>query len=165
MENRLYSENFKQRAVEKYLAPNSLGLKDSARKIGIPASTLFGWKEKYANSSSMKNKKDKIEKWTPERKLQVINETFSLSGNKLGEYLRGQGLHSSYIKEWKEEFLSGYKSPGRPKKDPEVFELRKEKKDIERDLRRKEKALAEMSARVILLKKSREIFGDKEEDE
>jgi transposase len=165
MKNGSYSELFKQRAVQQSLLPGSPGLNATANKIGIPTSTLFDWKKKYANNVSMKKTKSVAGSWTPEKKLQVIIETSSLSENELGEYLRKHGLHSSDIKEWKEECLSGFKSRGRPKKDPEFFELRKEKKDLERDLRRKEKALAEMSARVILLKKSQEIFGEIEEDE
>ena len=62
-------------------------------------------------------------------------------------------------------FFDSQKSVGRPKLDPEIVTLRKQKKDLERELRRKDKAMEELSARVILLKKSHEIFGVKEDDE
>ena len=57
------------------------------------------------------------------------------------------------------------KGAGRPKNSPEITGPRKEKKSLQKDLRRKNSALAEMSARVILLKKSHALFGDPEEDE
>jgi transposase len=56
-------------------------------------------------------------------------------------------------------------SPGRPKKDSEVVELKHKEKRLEKELHRKDRALAEMAARIILLKKSRLIWGDAEEDE
>jgi len=163
MRTRHYSEEFKARAVQQLLAPRSRGLNGTAHNIGVPSSTLFVWKQKYATSSTMN--KNKTGSWSPEQKLQAIIETSAMSDNDLGAYLRKHGLHSSDLKEWRKDFLAGFPSPGRPKKDPEVLELRKDKKFLERDLSRKEKALAEMSARVVLLKKSHEIFGDEEDDE
>ena len=61
--------------------------------------------------------------------------------------------------------MSGMKVVGRPKLDTEVAKLKTKEKELQRDLRRKEKALAEMAARVILLKKTQLLFADDEEDE
>lgn len=166
-ETRAYSSSFKEMAVQKLLSQNSEGLTKTAKKIGISASTLFDWKKKYGNSIRMSDEKKskKPKNWTPEKKLQAIIETSAMSEHELGEYLRINGIHSSLLEEWKQDALGGFKTRGRPKKDPEVTELRKDNKVLQKDLKRKEKALAEMSARVILLKKSHEIFGDEEDDE
>ena len=158
-----YSESFKAQAVEKVLAIGSPGLNATAKNLGIPCTTLFSWKKKYANRNGMT--KSKNNKYSAQDKLKIIAETLDMSENELGEYLRKRGLRSSDLYLWKEEFYQSQKTVGRPKKDPEVFELRKEKKTLEKDLRRKEKAMAEMSARIFLLKKSHEIFGDSEDDE
>ncbi len=110
-------------------------------------------------------KKSKSE-FCPEEKLQIIIETASLKDNQLGDYLRKKGLHSSQLEEWKQEAFAGMKSsPGRPKKDSELVESKNKEKRLEKELHRKDRALAEMSARIILLKKSRLIWGDAEEDE
>lgn len=158
-----YPEKFKQQAVEKLLNAG-LGLKQTAESLKVPQATLYGWKQKYATDVVMVNDKKK-KKWTAEEKLNAIIKTAPLSESDLGEYLRKHGLHSSDIASWKVEFLQGIQSTGRPRKDAEVFSLRKDKKLLERDLNRKNKALAEMSARVVLLKKSHEIFGVSEDDE
>ena len=55
--------------------------------------------------------------------------------------------------------------PGFWKLDPELVELRNKEKELSQDLRRKDRAFAEMSARIVLLKKSRLIWGDGEDDE
>ncbi len=160
-----YSEEFKAQAVEKALVPGSPGLGKVAEKIGIPYSTLFGWKQKYANNYSMSKNKKLKSKIIAEEKFNHLIKISSLNEHDLGEYLRKHGLLSTELNQWKTDFYQSQKSAGRPKKDPEVIELRKDKQKLEKDLRRKEKAMAEMSARIFLLKKSHEIFGDSEDDE
>ena len=153
-------------AVSKLTSTSSLGLNATARELGIPNSTLFVWRKKYANNCIIMNKTNKRnDKFSPEEKLQILLETSSLSEKELGEYFRKNGLYSSDLEEWKNNFYSSQKSVGRPKKDPEVQELRKEKKELTKNIRRKDRALAEMSARVVLLKKSHLIFGGSEDEE
>jgi len=157
-----YSEGFKESTIQKIMMPGGPSIMEMAEKTGVHHTTIRQWKEKYVNVVDMKKSK---KGWTPEEKLQAVIETSTMSENELGEYLRKNGLHAAELKEWKRDSLAGIKSVGRPKKDPEVFELRKEKKELERDLSRKDKALAEMSARVILLKKRNLLFGVEEDDE
>jgi hypothetical protein len=64
--------------------------------------------------------------------------------------------------DWKTEALSEAakkKVPGRPRKNPELVAAEEEIKKLKRDLRRKEKALAEQTALVILKKKPRKSGG------
>lgn len=161
MLNQSYNEGFKRMAVRKLSMPSSQGLNATAREIGIAASTLFGWKEKYANNSIMKNKKNEF---TPEKKLQILLETHSLLEQELGEYLRKNGIYYSELEEWKKDFYNSQKRVGRPKKDPEIQVLKNKEKELIKNIRRKDKALAEMSARVVLLKKSHLIFGVEEDE-
>ncbi len=158
-----YSEKFKQQAVAKFINRGNKTALEVSDELNTSIKNLYRWRLQLNGSVNMKKKNKNLV--SPEEKLKILIETSNLTENKLGEYLRKNGLHSSDLKLLKEECLSGFKSSGRPKKDPEIFELRKKEKYLQKDLRRKEKALAEMSARVILLKKSQEIFGDNEEDE
>ena len=106
-----------------------------------------------------------VDTWTPEKKLQAVSETLSLSEESLGAYLREHGLHSSDLETWRSECLKSFRGPGRPRKDPKLAAIQKEKKSLERDMRRKDKALSEMTARIVLLKKSRLLWGVDEEGE
>ena len=110
-------------------------------------------------------KSKKIESLTPEKKLDVVIKAASMSEQELGEFLRSNGLHSSDLETMRKECLPVSNSKGRPRLDPEVTELRKQNKTLLKDLKRKDAALAEYSARVILLKKSHEIWGTDEGDE
>lgn len=161
-----YSTEFKKRAVEKSYLSTSTQMNQIAKEVGIPESTLRDWRKKYSLEGTMsKSNKHKLAMdWSPEEKFKAVVETLNMSEHELGEYLRSHGLHSSDIKSWKDECLAGFNRVGRPKISEEVKLLRKEKKDLERDLNRKDKALAEMSARIIFLKKSHLIFGGNEDD-
>ncbi|MFK7872406.1 MAG: hypothetical protein AB8C84_04445, partial [Oligoflexales bacterium] len=86
-------------------------------------------------------------------------------------FLRAEGLHSTDLERWRIEISSllesadGKKKPGRPRKDPELLKIREENKKLKRDLRRKDQALAEQTALIILKKKMEEHWGDDEDDE
>lgn len=156
-----YSSELKKSTVQKILMPGGPSVMEMAKKTGAHHTSIRKWIKNYGNVSNMKKSKE----WTPEKKLEAIIKTASMNENELGEYLRTNGIHSSELEQWKQDFYSSQRSPGRPKKDPQLVNLEAKEKQLKKELRRKEKALAEMSARVILLKKSQEIFGDSEEDE
>ena len=141
--------------------PGGPGIMETAKKIDVHHTSIRRWRDLYGTNLIMKTSKN----WTPEQRLKAIIETSSLSKLELGEYIRKHGLHSHELEEWKNECLKAFKGPGRPKKDPQVAALVKSEKKLKSDLNRKDKALAEMSARIILLKKSRLLWGEPEEEE
>lgn len=156
-----YSKEFKQSTIQKILMPGGPTIMEMAVKTGAHPTSIRDWMKTYGNKSIMKKTKE----WSPEEKLIAIAKTLTMSENELGEFLRSNGLHSTEIDEWKLDIYSVLKAPGRPKIDPEIIQLRNKEKQLSKDLNRKDKALAEMSARVILLKKSHAIFGEPEDDE
>jgi len=161
----IYSDEFKQKMVAKLLLPGGPSFAALSAETGVHITSLRQWVKGHANGNSM-TKKSKASKYGPEEKFQILMETASLKENDLGEYLRKNGLHSTQIEEWKQETVLAMKTSSKPyQKDPEVAELRSKEKNLQKELHRKDRALAEMSARVILLKKSRLIWGDAEEDE
>lgn len=160
-----YSEKFRQSILQKVLRPGSSGISKIAEENGIHHDTIRRWLRLYKKETPLRSDNKKSSNRSPEEKLKIISESYCLSGNDLGEYLRKNGLHSSDLEEWKSLFFRSQKSPGRPSKNPEIESLIKREKALKKDLIRKDRALAEMSARVILLKKSQEIFGAKEVEE
>ncbi len=143
------------------MTPGGPTIMQMSVKTGIGHSSIRNWIKLCANPSRMKNLKER----SPEEKLEIIIKTFSMSENELGEFLRSNGLHSTDIEHWKQDIYSAQKVVGRPRLDPELVELRAREKELSRDLKRKDKALAEMAARIILVKKSQLLFGVSEEDE
>lgn len=156
-----YSEKFKLEAMKKAFSPDRYkSYKILSNDLGIPYSTLMKWKSEYSQSPMSKNKK---KEFSAEEKLEALNKKFSFSETEFGEFLRSKGILSTDVEAWRAEFLNSAKAslrgPGRPKKDPELQKLKKDFKALEKDLNRKDRALAEMSARVILIKKSQKLFG------
>ncbi len=161
-----YSETIRRAMVQRLTLPGGPSAAALARETGIGQTTLSKWKISYGSIYSM-NKKKSSNQRTIEEKFQILMEVQGMSDSELGEYLRKNGLHTDEITRWKQECLEGLaaKKRGRPKKDPELAKLEKEHKTLKRDLRRKDKALAEASALLILKKKADLIWGDPEDEE
>lgn len=103
-------------------------------------------------------KKRRPQDWTAEEKLEAVLEYEKLDEQKRGVYLREKGLHSVHIERWKQQVLEGLKSSKSGKKDPRDIKI----KELEKELGRKEKALAEAAALLVLKKKAQDIWGDGE---
>ena len=97
----------------------------------------------------MKSKRP--EDWTAEKKLKAIVEYENLDEEQRGKYLREKGLHSVHLERWQQEFVEAYAS--RKKKTRGGDPRQKRIKELEGDLRRKDKALAETAALLVLKKK------------
>jgi transposase-like protein len=104
-------------------------------------------------------KKRRPRNWTAEEKLEAVITYDGMDESERGLYLRSHGLYSVDIERWREEILQALST--KPKKgDPKDKRI----KDLEGELRRKEKALAEAAALLVLKKKAQGIWGDDEED-
>lgn len=89
-------------------------------------------------------------KWTAEAKLKALVETAWLAENELGLYLRREGLYSTQIMAWRAEVIEHFETRPKGAKDARDETIRL----LEREILRKDKALAEASALLILQKKS-----------
>jgi transposase-like protein len=161
-----YSSHIKESMVIKLCSPGGPSALQLSKDTGISQTALSRWKKQFGNRSTVKNRRP--EDWSPQERLQAVFESQGLDEEQLGVFLRKNGLHSRNLVDWKTEALSDAarkKTLGRPRKDPELVAAEEEIRKLKRDLRRKEKALAEQTALVILKKKAQEIWGMGEEDE
>jgi transposase-like protein len=81
----------------------------------------------------------------------------------LGEFLRKNGIHGAQLEQWRKEALAGLGAPLRQrstKNSPEAKKIR----ELEREVTRKDKALAETAALLVLKKKAQAIWGDEDDD-
>ncbi len=162
-----YSIGMKESMVAKMCMANGVSAYKLSQETGISSATLLNWKQSLSGGG-MSKKDRRPEDWSAAEKLQSVLETQNLSPERFGEYLRSKGLHSNQIEDWKAEaFLAASTTPkrGRPKLDPDLVSAREENTLLKRDLNRKNKALAEQTALLVLKKKAQEIWGDHEDDE
>ena len=102
--------------------------------------------------------------WSAQEKLQVVLEASSLPSEELGAFLRSKGLHESHLEQWRSQMLNGLHGKTSPKKAAKKNGQSKEVKELKRELARKDKALAEAAALLVLKKKAQAIWGDEDED-
>ena len=166
-----YTEEFKRAIVSKLLAPGGPSANALSKELGICQPTLSRWRRDYRQVSDMNERStDSISLLEQQQYLLAYK---SLAESERGEFLRKNGLKSSDIERFSETIEAALgqissqqkRGRGRPSKDPEVKQLEKELSMVKKDLHRKEKALAETAARVVLLKKSRILFGLDPEEE
>lgn len=163
-----YSDGFKARMVRRMAGPEGISANSLSQEVGIGQPTLSRWLRDARRVDGMRDKKksgqgSKSKTWSAEEKLRVVGEAARLTDEELGQFLRSEGVHEATLREWREAAAAGLASTSgtrRNKKSPEA----KRVKDLERELRRKEKALAEMAALITLQKKVQAIWGDGADD-
>ncbi len=156
-----YSKGFKDSIITKIINRRDQTIAEVCEKEGISQSTAANWLRNATIPAMSKKKKSK--KWNAKQKLKAVSETLSANEAELGTYLRKEGLHSQELNEWQEQALASLESNGKPFPSREEFEtLQDEIRRLEREIQRKDKALAEASALLILQKKIALIWGDGE---
>lgn len=160
-----YSEEFKESVVKRMMPPNPVSVSQLVKETGVSDVTLYKWRKDYRNRGiAVPGDNSNPENWSSEDKLAVVIETAAMNEVQLGEYCRSKGLYAEQIEQWKAAALSGYQHSEQVEKDKTRSRQHDKKKirQLESDLRRKEKALAETAALLVLSKKCEAIWGDEE---
>ena len=151
---RNYSPEIKKTALEKVLRPGA-DLKEISLEMNIPKDTLYFWQRQVQNGSmSQRNKSRK----SLQEKMNIVLEAGKLKDKELGLWLREKGLTESQITAWEKEITGALEHVDG--KDKREAEHKGKIKDLERELRSKDKALAEMSALIVFKKKLDSLFGE-----
>jgi len=175
-ENRMsgtqYSEKFRARMVEKMAGPQPMSGMQLAAETGVPQPTLSRWlREATTLRKKMAKREDDEEQMlvaadapqrTPEEKFSFVLEAAQVPDVELGEWLRRKGVLEAELREWRETALSGFKTKAQQRADKASDT--KQIRQLERELARKDKALAEAAALLILQKKVQAIWGDADDD-
>lgn len=159
-----YSERFKSKMVQKMATPGGPSASALSREVGVHQSTLSCWLRQAGKVSGMKKSQPKPpQSWSAPEKLQAVFEASSLPEEELGPFLRRKGLYRKDLEQWREEMLHGLETkktrPRTSSKTPEGRRIRK----LEKEMRRKDAALAETAALLVLKKKVQTIWGDEDE--
>ena len=152
-----YSEELKASIIARMLPPNNVPVPQLVRETGIPKDTLYTWRSKHRhNGGDVALQRPVCGALSGEEKFAVVVETASLNESELSEYCRRKGLYAEQISAWRDSCLQANASLA-PKIDRAKLKAQtKHIKQLEAELRRKEKALAEAAALLILQKNVRE---------
>jgi transposase-like protein len=162
-----YSAERKESVIQKMMPPHNTPIPELAAETGISDVTLYTWRkqarvEGIAVPADGKNP----EKWSSEDKFAIVLEAASLNEAELAEYCRRKGLYVEQIATWRKACLQANANNAAQAKvqREQTKQDRKQIKKLEQELRRKEKALAEAAALLILQKKAQAIWGDAEDE-
>jgi transposase len=155
MMTKAYSIAFKQKMVERLTGKNAVNSSQLAREIGVRQQNLSRWLHEARSLPLVASNTPKARVWIVEQKAQVIADASKLSGEQLTSYLEREGIKLADFERWRialEEDGQG------------SIAITKRIRKLERELARKEKALAE-AAVLLVLKKTIDSYYKEEDDD
>jgi transposase-like protein len=169
-----YSNMFKNKMIKKMTGPYATSATALSKQVNVSQSTLSKWlhsagvdpnydlsnnADEYTKMTKIMNPK-RPNDWNAEDKLKFVLESASLPDEQIGAFLRSKGLHHTHLEQWRLQMLKGLQNDLSSKKTRKRNASAKRIRALEKELNRKEKALAETAALLVLKKKVREIWGD-----
>ena len=150
------------------MPPNSESIARIAKEEGISEQTLRNWQKRARRDGYVAPGTDaQSEEWSTQDKFVIVVETASMNESELAEYARKKGLYVEQIKAWRDACMNanGGIAKEAARLNRALKDSQKERRKLERELHRKEKALAEAAALLVLRKKARAIWGDPEDEQ
>ncbi len=159
--------------VERLSGPRAPSATSLAAETGVSQATLSRWKKGAATVAPKMVRRDKQkgepasskrpQDLTAEEKVALVLEAAAVPEVDLGAFLRRKGVHEAQLAEWRHQVtqlaVAGLRGPSKRDRKVASVEARRVR-DLERELARKEKALAETAALLVLKKKAHAIWGD-----
>ena len=162
-----YSKEFKDSILRRMLPPNNESISTIAKEEGLSEQTRRNWRDKARKEGYAAPGTDsQPDNWSTQDKFLVVVETASMNEADLAEYARKKGLFVEQIRAWRDACVNanGGIAKEAARLNQELKDSQKERKKLEKELQRKEKALAETAALLVLAKKANAIWGDPEDE-
>jgi transposase len=151
-----YRQAYKDRIVARLLPPESSAIDLVSREVGISVATLEHWRaDALANGSAAGSPR-----WTAAAQAVIV--TAAMDEATRSAWCREQGLYPAELEAWKRDAIAGLGEP-RAASAVEARQDRRRVKELERELHRKDKALAETAALLVLSKKLSAVFHEGED--
>ena len=156
-----YSPEFIEQALIRVHAREGQTVREVADDLGVNFYTVQRWLKVHTIvRTDVADKERRPHEWRREEQLGALLETHALNEDELHAWCRERGLFPHHLEEWRASFCAS--EPAKPK-GPSTLSLTKENAKLKKDLQRKEKALAEAAALLVLQKKFQALWADEEE--
>src|SRR5258708_19093535 len=140
---RPYSLAFKQKMVERLTGKNPLNQSQLARETGVRQQNLCRWLDEARSLPLVASDKRNVRRWSVEQKPRILAEGSELTGDQLAAFLERVGVGLPEFERWRVALEEDGQGTSATTK-----RIRK----LERELARKEKALAEATTLLVLKK-------------
>lgn len=157
----------KQAILIKMMSPNALPIADMAKQEGISEATLYNWRTKLRQQGRpVPTPESNSTHWTAQTKFAIIVETASMNEAELAEYCRGKRLYPEQVKAWRDIAVSAQNGHAADQAEQQKItqSYQKKIKELQREVDRKNKALAEAAALLVLQKKLRALWDEGEDE-
>jgi len=135
-----------------------------ASEEGISVGTLYNWLKQVREQGVAVpgSQRTSSEDWDGVSKFAAVLETASMTAHELSEYCRQKGLYPEQIARWKAASIAGVagESSQSSASKKALKEAQQQINHLKKDLNRKEKALAESAALLLLQKKYQALWED-----
>ena len=155
-----YSVEFKEQALSKAFHRGSRTVVSVADELNMNVMTLKNWMKGAAAStrSDGAGPAKRPEDWSREERLLALQQSHGLADEALNAWCRERGLFAHHLAQWRVDFCAVGGTGSRRENAQEVRELKHANAQLQRELNRKEKALAEAAALLVLQKKYGGLF-------
>jgi phage antirepressor YoqD-like protein len=149
-----YSVAYRQKMIERLIGADPISANALAKETGIRQQTLSRWLEEARSLRGMTDRR-RSKTWSLDTKVRILAETSKLTGDELVAYLRKEGVLLAELEQWR----LALEEEGRAS-----VSTSRRIRQLERELARKEKALAEAAALLVLKKKLEHLEEDEDDD-
>lgn len=160
-----YSDELKASLIARMLPPHNESVPMLAQETQIPKDTLYCWRLKARGRvGTPATPAEASTRLSGEQRLAVLVETAQLNAHELSEYCRAKGLYPQQLETWRREFVQAAAPAPSRAAQAHAREQAREIRALRSELARKEKALAEAAALLVLRKKVQALWGEDEEE-
>jgi len=152
---RAYSVAFKQKMIERLTGKDAMSANQLSKETGVRQQNLSRWLWQARNLPLMESDKQTSCEWTVEQKARLLADASKLTGNALTAHLEREGVKFGEFEQWRLALEEGGRASAA---------TTKRIRNLERELARKEKALAEAAALLVLKKTIDSVYHDEDDD-
>ena len=147
--------------MARLLPPESASVAEVAREVGVAEQTLERW------LSDALSRPARERAWTAPARLEAVVATAAMDEAARGAWCREHGVYPQQLQQWRESATQALAAPEEVRASPQQTKHdRRRIKELEREVRRKDRALAETAALLVLSRKLEAVFkNDKGEAE
>jgi transposase-like protein len=157
---KLYSDEFKEQALAKVYNRGKRTIQEIADESNLSLHTLKNWmKSSTPTDTPSPNLGRRPHDWRPEERLLALQESHGLIGEPLNAWCRERGVFAHQLIQWKSDFCTVSRTVSGHDDSQNLRSLKADNQRLERELNRKDKALAEAAALLILQKKVRALLA------
>ena len=175
MQRNQHSNEFKEQALSKVRARGSRTLQSMATELNMSLGTLKGWLKRSGLEGTGLLRGEGHEMtlpgdvparlWSPVQRLLALQESHALSGPALHAWCREKGLFEHQLVQWRDAFCAPTQAPASNAANTALRELQARHAQLQREMLRKDRALAEAAALLVLQKKFQALVLQQSEGE